>query len=170
MVWHAIYTKARWEKKVLQQLQEKQITAYLPLYKTLKQWSDRKKLVEEPLFKSYIFVKVDPSQYYDALNVNGAVRYVTFQGKASVVPEQQIKAIQIFLEQYEENDPLEVKIPKGSEVEIVAGPLKGINGIMENEGNSNRVYILIESVGQEISVEIPRNNLRPVSSSPRNTI
>ncbi|PLW98561.1 MAG: antitermination protein NusG [Marinilabiliales bacterium] len=164
MAWHAIYTRARWEKKVYQQLLEKDIETYLPLRKTLKQWSDRKKWVEEPLFRSYIFVNVEPDSYFEALNVQGAMRYVTIRGKACVIPQQQIDAVKLFLEQDGEILSHEITLEKHSEVEIIAGVLQGLKGVVKEIGNSNRVYILIESVGRMVSVEIPGNNLRPVSS------
>lgn len=169
MAWHAIYTRSRWEKKVLEQIQEKGITVYLPLIKTLKQWSDRKKMVEEPLFRGYIFVNVTGREYYDALNVEGAIKYINIQGKASVVPEQHIIAVKLYLEQHEERENEELPMGAGTEVEIIAGPLTGITGKIELEGNSNRVYINIDSVGKDISVKIPRKNLKPLLSPTRHT-
>ncbi|MDD3011758.1 MAG: transcription termination/antitermination NusG family protein, partial [Bacteroidales bacterium] len=80
-------------------MQDKNIEAFLPLRKTLKQWSDRKKWVEEPLFSCYIFVNVNPQEYYQAINTDGAVRYITFEGKPALVPEQQINAVKIYLNQ-----------------------------------------------------------------------
>ncbi len=100
--WYALYTKSRNEKKVHQLLEEAGIESYLPLIKTLKQWSDRKKWVEEPLFKSYIFVQVQANQYYHVLNIPGIVRYITFEGKAVIVPEKQILAIKQFLNNEED--------------------------------------------------------------------
>ncbi len=163
MVWHAIYTKPRWEKRVLQQLEEKGIEAYLPLYKTLKQWSDRKKLVEEPLFRGYLFVKVSPKTYYEAINVTGAVRYVSFEGKAVVVPPTHITAVKLYLNQHTEQHQQEEETPiPGSSVEIIAGPLKGIKGTLKNKTNKQRVSLLIESVGKEISLILPQNHIRAI--------
>jgi len=71
--WYAVYTKSRTEKKLTGRLNEKGIESYLPLRKTLKQWSDRKKIVEEPLISSYVFVNIQNSRYYDVLNTQGAV-------------------------------------------------------------------------------------------------
>ena len=100
--WFAAYVKSRAEKKVALELEALGIEFYLPLTKKLKQWSDRRKWVEEPLFRSYIFVHIDQSEYFTALNANGVVRYVSFGGKAVAIPEVQIKAIQYYLE---ESDP-----------------------------------------------------------------
>lgn len=165
MSWFAIYTRPRWEKKILSSLQSLEIEAFLPLRKRLKQWSDRKKWVEEPLFPGYIFVNVTGRAYFDAINVSGAVRYISFQGEAVVVPEGQIEAIKIFLQQDEKDEEVEDLCPEpGVKVDIIAGPLAGISGIMQSRKGHNKVTINIESVKQSIRVEIPRNNIR-ISSS-----
>ena len=165
MSWFAIYTRPRWEKKILSALNSLDIEAFLPLRMQLKQWSDRKKWVEEPLFPGYIFVNVTGRAYFDAINVTGAVRYVAFQGEAVVVPDAQIEAIRIFLLQLEAETKTEEPCPEpGVEVEIIAGPLAGISGIMQGRKGHHKVTIYIESVKQSIMVEIPRNNIR-ISSS-----
>lgn len=163
-MWYAIYTKPRWEKKLLQGLQDKNIEAFLPLRKTLKQWSDRKKWVEEPLFSCYIFVNVNPQEYYQAINTYGAVRYITFEGKPALVPEQQINAVKIYLNQCDAITGTFEELAPGIEVEVIEGPMKGIRGEMHQWKNHRRVAIRIEAVGQEIMLNIPRNNLKVLSS------
>jgi len=76
--WHTLYVRSRFEKKVFTALTEKGIEAYLPLQKTLRQWKDRKKCVQEPLFRSYCFVRVTRQTYYECLTVPGVVKYVWF--------------------------------------------------------------------------------------------
>ena len=102
--WHAIYVKSRAEKKVLMQLEDMGITAYLPMITQVKQWSDRRKKVQEPLFRSYVFVYSNEKEYIPILNVFGVVRFVTFEHKAVVVPENQIIAIKKFVEDYEQGE------------------------------------------------------------------
>ncbi|NTV84857.1 MAG: UpxY family transcription antiterminator, partial [Bacteroidales bacterium] len=128
MNWFAVYTNPRTEKKAHAELISKGIDAYLPLQRTLKQWSDRKKWVEEPLFRSYIFVNITKSQYFDVLNTTGIVRYITFEGKAVPIPPRQIDAIRYYLEEEllpsgsgksDLND-----LVTGSAVEIISGPLR----------------------------------------------
>jgi len=86
-IWYAVYTRSRTEKQTQELLLRSGIEVYLPLVKNLKQWSDRKKWVEEPLFRSYLFVHISPAEYYDVLNIPGAVRYITFEGKAVAIPK-----------------------------------------------------------------------------------
>jgi transcription antitermination factor NusG len=95
--WYALYTNPRSEKRAHAELISKGIDSYLPLQRTLKQWSDRKKWVEEPLFRSYLFVYIPQNQYFEVLNTPGVVRYVTFEGKAVPIPPKQIEAIKYFL-------------------------------------------------------------------------
>ena len=95
--WYAIYTKSRNEKKVALNLQEKGIEVYLPLLKTLKQWSDRKKWVEEPLFRSYLFVRILDKNYLEVLQTDGVVRFITFRQERVPVPDQQIEAVKAYL-------------------------------------------------------------------------
>ena len=95
--WYAIYTKSRNEKKVALNLQEKGIEVYLPLLKTLKQWSDRKKWVEEPLFRSYLFVRILDKNYLEVLQTDGVVRFITFRQERIPVPDQQIEAVKAYM-------------------------------------------------------------------------
>ncbi len=157
--WYAIYVKSRAEKKVAAELEAEDLEFYLPLEKRLKQWSDRKKWVEEPLFRSYIFVHIEPKDYYRAL-VRNTVKYISFGGKAVPVPPQQIEAIRMYLD---EKEPL----PQGAEdweagkkVEVMAGNLIGLKGILLEADGKSRVKVEIEVVESAIILQIPKNKLR----------
>ncbi|MBO7287087.1 MAG: UpxY family transcription antiterminator, partial [Bacteroidales bacterium] len=95
--WFAVYVKSRSEKKVFKLLEDIGIESFLPLITRVKQWSDRKKKVEEPLFRSYLFVNIPLSDYYTVLNVNGVVKFITFEKKPVPVPDNQIIAIKEYL-------------------------------------------------------------------------
>ncbi len=157
--WYAIYTKSRTEKKVYQELTASGIDTYLPLVKTLKQWSDRKKWVEEPLFRSYLFVHITEPEYFKVLNSVGVVRYITFEGKAVPVPHRQILAIKQYINEeldYDEDyDHFEV----GDYIEVSRGPLMGLHGNLIEVKGKQRVKIEIESVGQSIIITIPKSHL-----------
>jgi transcription antitermination factor NusG len=162
--WYAIYTRSRNEKKVNKLLTDDGIETYLPLVKVLKQWSDRKKWVEEPLFKSYIFVHISPDQYYPVLNVPGVVRYITFERKAVEVPPMQILAIQQFVneadipEDYDDLDHLQ----KGDTVEIFRGSLKGLIGTLVDWRGKQKVRIEIESIGKSILLTVSKSYLKRI--------
>ena len=102
--WHALYVRSRAEKKVLQQLEDMGVKAYLPLVTKMKQWSDRRKKIEEPLFKSYVFVFSNAKEYIPILNVYGVLKFVSFEKQPVVVPENQILAIKKFVDDYERGE------------------------------------------------------------------
>src|SRR5574343_246603 len=99
--WLAIYSRPRWEKKVARLLQEKGIECYCPLNKVRRQWSDRIKTIEEPLFKSYVFVRVSEVERSSVRLVQGVVNFVYWLGKPAVVKERESETIQKFLNEYE---------------------------------------------------------------------
>jgi len=161
--WYAIYTKPRWEKKLAERLEEKRIEYYLPLIKTLKLWSDRKKWVQEPLFKSYIFVHVTQEEYLHAIQTPGAVKYITFERKAVSIPDIQIEAIRTFIESGEDliTESPDMKI--GDRVAVIHGPLKGLEGTLVEFHQKHRVRIMIEGIQQSLHIKIPQSLLSPLS-------
>ena len=162
MNWFAVYTLPRSEKKAYAELVRKGIDAYLPMSRNLKQWSDRKKWVEEPLFRSYIFVNIPQNLYFDVLNTQGVVRYITFEGKAVPVPPQQIEAVRFFLSS-DDMPPanMEQYLP-GQPVEVIKGPLKGLTGELIGITGKHKVRIEITAIGQSILVTIPMGHLKVV--------
>ena len=163
--WHALYVRSRSEKKVLSQLEEHGYTAYLPLVTQLKQWSDRKKKVEEPLFKSYVFVYSNEREYIPILNVYGVIKFVCFEKKAVVVPENQILAIKKFVSDYERGEGFKMlndeDLKVGQKVRIINGPMKGLTGRLETIRNKRHLIVYIDVVGQCIPVHIPRAKVEP---------
>jgi len=157
--WYALYTKPRWEKKVQRELELQGYTHYLPLVTRLKQWSDRKKKVEEPLIKSYIFVKVSEKEYYDVLQIDGAMKYITFEGKAAPIPEWQIEAVRKTVNNHLPFELTGEKLEPGEHVKIKEGELKGLEGEIINIRGKNRLVIRIESVGYSLIVEMEADNL-----------
>lgn len=157
--WYALYTRPRWEKKVQRELELQGYEHYLPLVTRVKQWSDRKKKVEEPLIKSYIFVRVSEKEYYDVLNVDGAVAYVIFEGKAAPIPEWQIDAIRKTIENMLPFELTGEKLQPGEHVKIKEGDLKGLEGEILRIKGKSKLVIRIESVGYSLVVEMDTGNL-----------
>lgn len=155
--WYAIYTKSRNEKMVAVNLEVKGIEVYLPLLKILKQWSDRKKWVEIPLFRSYIFVHIIDKDYLDVLQTDGVVRFVTFMNERIPIPETQILAVRSYLE---EDDPINIEnleyLP-GDRVEVSRGPLRGLLGVLVEVKGKQRVMVEIESLGQRLILNLPKS-------------
>ena len=153
------------EKKVLSQLEDHGYKAYLPLVTQMKQWSDRKKKVEEPLFKSYVFVFSNDKEYIPILNLYGVIKFVCFEKQAVIVPENQILAIKKFVSEYERGDEFKMlnneELKVGQMVRIINGPLKGLIGRLETIRNKRHLIVYIDVVGQSIPVHIPRAKVEP---------
>lgn len=160
--WYALYVKSRAEKKVASELDAEGIEFYLPTLRVLKQWSDRKKWVVEPLFRSYLFVRINKEDFYKVLQIYGSVKYVSFEGKAVVVPPRQIEAIRYFLDEKDPENLEYQKWEKGIKVEIISGSLTGLNGELVEVKGKNRVSIEIEAINRTILIQIPKNKLRVI--------
>ena len=161
--WYALYTRSRFEKKMLSTLAERSIEVFLPMREVLSRWKDRKKKIWIPLFPGYIFVNhVDtPENRYRILNLPGAVRFVGFEGRAEPVPPSQIEAVRRFLEASISIDPYPyLKI--GRRVEVIAGPLKGIVGILVEKRGRFRFVLQVDLIRQAVSVEIDASDVRPI--------
>jgi transcriptional antiterminator RfaH len=161
--WYAIYTRANAERKLFNNLQENNIECYLPTRKVQKVWSDRKKFVEEPLFRCYLFVKVSYKEFFTALNTAGVVCYVSFGGKAQAIPESQINSIKTFLNQSEHEVTVSYeKIQKGVSVEVLHGSLQGIKGEVINVSGQSRLLIRIDSLNCNLYANISREEVQLV--------
>jgi transcription antitermination factor NusG len=132
------------------------------LVTTLKQWSDRKKKVEEVLFKSYIFVYVSEKEYYNALKFPGAVRYVNIEGKAAKIPENQIDAIKNMINNQVDYSISSDYFKKGEQVEIINGPLLGAKGEIVSISGKKKLLIRIEQIGYSLVVHVSPDSIKVV--------
>jgi len=153
-LWYAVYTKSRQEKKLAERLTEAGIEAYVPLQKVLRQWSDRKKMVEMPLIRSYCFVKITMRQYYDVLNTPGAVRYVWFSGKPAPIPDRQIDLLKVITGANVPVDVIRAGFEPGSPVRVIAGPLAGLEGELIRFAGKSKVVVRIDHLDQALAVTI----------------
>ena len=152
--WYAAYTKSRTEKKALQRLTENGFEAYLPIQRKRHQWSDRLKWVEEPLIKSYIFIKVNEKDYYNAINTPGLVCYVTFEGKAAPIPDWQIDLLKKLLNDGAEMEVNSDRIDPGEKIIVVKGTLVGMKGEMVEYRGSKKVLIRLGTTGTNILITV----------------
>lgn len=157
--WYVMYTAPRAEKKVSTRLKEKGVTVYLPLVEELRQWSDRKKKVERPLFNGYLFVKTSRDKLWEALQVNGAVKFVNFAGEHAVVKDEEIAAIQRVISTGVAVEVETDHIEKGESVKILGGPLTGFEGECVKKSNKDYFIIRIPGINQSMLVNVPRKFL-----------
>jgi transcription antitermination factor NusG len=158
--WYALYTRSRFEKKMLGELTDRNIEVFLPMREVLSRWKDRRKKVWFPLFPGYIFINQinTPENRFRVLNIPGAVRFVGVEGKAMPVPDEQIEAVRRFLENSIAVDPYPY-LKVGSRVEVIAGPLKGIRGILVEKRGKFRFVVQVDLIQQAVSVEIDASDV-----------
>ena len=150
--WYAFYTLPRAEKKVADRLEKNKMEFYLPLIKTLKQWSDRKKMVIEPVFKSYIFVKVSITEIKKILPIEGILKVISFGDKPQKIPEDQLIYLKLLLESPDEIEVQNV-LHIGDKVRVIQGPLNGAEGYLSKDSPKN-FRVNIDIVGQSVVVHI----------------
>jgi transcription antitermination factor NusG len=156
--WYAVYTKPRWEKKVHALLEEKGIDAYCPLNRVRKKWSDRIKWVEEPLFKSYVFVKVPESGMTDVRMVGGVVNFVYWLGKPAQVRDREIEVIRKFLNDYEEVQAVPTDLHIDSKIIIKRGAFMDKEATVVKLMN-NKIQVTIDSIGYSLVATLDRSNV-----------
>lgn len=161
--WYALYTRSRFEKKLMSELADRSIEVFLPMREILSRWKDRKKKVWIPLFPGYLFIHhVDTSaNRYRILNIPGAVRFVSFNSQIVPVPQDQIDGVRRFLESHLAIDPYPY-IKVGRRVEVIAGPLKGIKGKLVQKKGRFRFVLQVDLIRQAVSVEIDASDVRPI--------
>lgn len=138
-----------------------EMTCYLPLIKSLKLWTDRKKWVEEPLFRGYIFVPENNLIADKILQVPGVVSFVRYNGERAKIKAEELQVIQHFIEQgYHIENVASENINPGDFVEIQAGPFKGMKGEVANKTNNQEFTLFLETIGQTIKVNLPGEVLK----------
>ncbi len=162
--WIAVYTKPRHEKTVLNQFEEKGIESYLPLIRQKHRWSDRMKWVETPIFKSYIFACIELKNNLEVLQTRGVHNIVKFQNKIAVIPEIQITNLRKMLVGGFDPYPSDYFV-KGDEVEVVGGPLRGINGIVSRSDSPDKLIIKIDVIRHAVAVQIESKFLKSIKKN-----
>ncbi|GGG96857.1 MULTISPECIES: UpxY family transcription antiterminator [Pedobacter] len=150
--WYPVYTHSRAEKKANEELNRKGIQTYLPLKKVVKQWSDRKKIVEEPLIKSYLFAYISAREYAEVLMTNGVARFIYFSNKVASIPDQQIHDLKLLLATDSDLEIMDYEIKPGESVLIKAGPFKGIIAELVAVQNKQRIILRLQNMGYSINI------------------
>lgn len=153
MEWYVLYTTARAEKQVELKLQAEGVESYLPLHKCPRKWSDRVKMVEMPLFSSYIFVHTTDEKLRTLIRVNGVARIVYYNGKPAVMRPKEIEAIREFVQKAAER---ECEFGLSEEVLVACGPLKDISGKIKKIG---RKYLILHIEQMGITVCVKQNQV-----------
>jgi len=161
--WIVVRSKPRSEKVAHNELVKKNIEAYLPLLKERRKWSDRKKWVEFPLFSSYLFARIDIKDSIFVLQTQGVNTIVKFGKQIAIVQNSVIEAIRLAMEGGYELEPVEYFV-EGNIVEVVAGPMKGVKGIVAKLKGQNRLIIKIDAIQQALSIQIESKFIRNLNN------
>lgn len=153
--WYALLTRSRHEKAVNDRLRERGFETYLPLVRETRQWSDRKKLVDLPLFAGYVFVKSLSAveERVRVLSTDGVVQFIGVRGEGTPIPEQQIDAVRTLLTrdlQYSLHPFLKI----GQRVRIRGGALDGMEGILVSRDGSKALVVSIDAIERSLLVRI----------------
>ncbi len=158
--WLAVYTKPRWEKKVNTKLLNKGVESWCPVQKLQRQWSDRKKIIEDPLFKSYVFVHIEDTERTKVLMTEGVIQFIYYLKKPAVIRDEEIQLIRSYL--LEKDVQISVQNLKQFEEKDLVVISKGV--FMDSEGvviksGKRKVYVRLESLDQLMVVEFPTTHL-----------
>lgn len=156
--WFALYTKPRHEFKAAEQLKDVNVDYYLPVVVKLKQWSDRKKKVTEPLIRGYIFIHASEKERITALEQNGIVRCVTFNGRVATIPDWQIENLRRMLET-ESDFLISEKIMAGQKVKVISGPFEGVTGLVNYTSNGKTISITIDMLKRSVTAVLPTESV-----------
>lgn len=162
--WYALYTKPRWEKKIHTALVRKGIECWCPLQKIEKQWSDRKKIIEEPLFKSYVFVSIDLKDRTALMSTDGILNFVYYLGKPAVIRDAEINLIKNYLDEKGTNISLisSEGFDETSKIRVTHGVFMGREGTVLRNNSRKKIYVKLESLGQVMVVEFPAEHLEQI--------
>jgi transcription antitermination factor NusG len=152
--WYPVYIHPRAEKKACQALLDKGIVTFLPLQRQLKQWSDRRKWVEEPLIKSYLFVCINDHEQTEVLMTKGVARFIYFSGRIASMPKRQIDELKLLIASPFELEITEEVLQPGETIIMKAGPLKGLKGEIINYRSQKQLAIRLENMGYSIIVHV----------------
>ncbi len=152
--WYPVYTQPRAEKKAYQALTNKGIETYLPLHRQLKQWSDRKKWIEEPFIKSYLFVRITEYEQTEVLMTKGIARFIYFSNQVTSMPDRQVEELKLVMASPYELEITEKNLQPGEKIVIKAGPLKGLTGEIISYRSQKQLILRLENLGCSILINV----------------
>jgi transcriptional antiterminator RfaH len=157
--WYVLYTKPRHEKKVAERLTAAGYKVYCPLQKVVHKWSDRTKVLEEPLFKGYVFIQIEDHKRDEVFSYPGTVRYLFWLRRPAMVVEEEITIIQKWLGHYDHERLKITNITPGTYVRIISGEFMNEEGVLIDTSNS-KALVQLKELGIQLSLDLTRNELQ----------
>lgn len=158
--WYVLYTKPNYEKIVDRRLSKKGVETFLPLHVEYRQWSDRKKRMEVPLFQRYIFVNIRPENRYQVFET-GVIKFVSQEGAPAILKQKEIDSIKQLL--YGNPIVSNADFIEGEMLRVVNGPMQGLQGILINRKGSNRLAVRLEIMNRYLLVDIAPCDMERIS-------
>jgi transcription antitermination factor NusG len=162
--WFAAYTFGNHEKRVAETLAGKAVEHFLPLYESVRHWSDRKVRLKQPLFPGYVFVRIATQERLSVQKVQGVVRLVGFNGQLTALPDDEIEILRRALTTQISAAPHPF-LAAGTRVRIVRGPLAGMSGMTVRRKGSTRVVLSIELIRRSVIVDLDAADLESIRES-----
>lgn len=156
--WYALYTCARHERRVAEQIERRRFSCYLPLYRSVRRWKDRRKELELALFPGYVFVHMPLSSKVQVLEVPGAVRLVSFNGQPAVLPAEEIETLRNRLSGEARVEP-HPYLRVGRKVRVLSGPFRGLEGILVRRKDRSRLVFSIDLIQRSLAIEVDEADL-----------
>jgi transcription antitermination factor NusG len=156
--WYAAYTCAQHEKSVARHLELRSIESFLPIYEKVSRWKDRRVKLQLPLFSGYVFVRLPLEQKLRVLQIPGVVRLVGFNGQPTPVGDEEMHALRSGLSGSLHAQPCPY-LTIGRRVRIMAGPLRGLDGVLARKKTGFRFVLSLELIQRSIAVEVDAADL-----------
>jgi transcription antitermination factor NusG len=164
--WYALYTCPRHEKCVAQQIEQRSISCFLPLYRSVRRWKGRRKELELALFPGYVFVRLALQDRFRVLQLPSAVRLVGFNGLPAVLPEDEIEQLRQRLSRTGKMEP-HPYVRVGRRVRVCGGPMQGLEGIVVRRKDRCRVVFSLDLIMRSVAVEVDESDVEPVAQAAR---
>jgi transcription antitermination factor NusG len=163
--WFALYVQSRKEKVVERELLKDGYEVYLPIKKELRQWKDRKKVVEMPLISSYIFTYIEENDMWDIVRKSGCIKFIWFNGKPCPIPDNQIESIKLLLaKDIDIEFDNQIQLTKGNKVRIVEGAFAGLVGIIKHKEGKSNFAVRIDALAIDLTITLDKSNLHLVEA------
>lgn len=153
--WYVAYTLPKSEKKVAREIEDYGFESFLPLQKVIRQWSDRKKVLHVPLIPSYVFFCSNNSSFHRLLDIEGLVKFVSFEGIPATIPDREIQYLRKLNLKDFKLEVVDYQIKSDGRIKVTYGPLKGIEGFFALRNGKKWITINIDALQRAVSIEIP---------------
>jgi len=157
--WYAAHVRSRHEKQVARQLEERRVNCFLPVYRSVRRWKDRRKELDLVLFPGYVFVNLDLKDRLRVLQVPSVVRFVSFHGQPAALPDGEIEALSNGLAKGIRAEP-HPYLKVGSRVRVKYGPLAGMEGILVRRKEKFRIVLSIDLIQRSVAVEVDESEVQ----------